>query len=339
MYGNAFKRLRRPFAAALHILLTLFALPMCVVPTLSQASPQELQSQASDPDLQGLEADIAADRLQQVEPLLGSYLRNHPNSSRAHYDLGYIQFRNHEIGPSIRQLTRSLELDPKNAEAHKVLALDCSIIGRYDIAETELQEAVRLKPDSAEIHYFLARMYYTKGVYPLAKTEFETTIRLDSSYGKAYSNLGITMEALGDDTAALKDYLAAVHREDLQKNKSEWPYIYLCSFYNRRKDAANAIPYAQKATEINPTSDTAYFELAKAFRTQNEFQRAVQAVRRAIGINSQVPQYYYVMGLMLRELGELKESEQALATYAHLLQNAGTAAEHQSEEPLTSEPR
>src|SRR4029077_20610134 len=136
------------------------------------------------------------------------------------------------------------------------------------------QQAVRLDPGSAEIHYFLARTYYTKGVYPLAKEEFETAIRLDSSYVKAYSNLGITMEALGDTTVALKNYLKAIHLEDRQGSKSEWPYIYLSSFYNRQKDAADALAYAQKATEINPASDTAYFELAKAFRTQKQLQKA-----------------------------------------------------------------
>ena len=291
--------------------------------------------------LEAAEAAIAANKFADAEPLLTSYLTDHPDSSRAYYDLGYLQFRTHKIGPSIKQLSKSLELNPNNAEAHKVLALNCSIIGRYDLAEVELLQAARLKPESAEIHYFLARTYYTRGVYPLAKSEFETAIRLNPSYIKAYNNLGITLEALGDNDGALRNYNAAIRLEDRQEQKSEWPYIYLGSFYNRQKNAAEALLYARKATELNPASDTAYFEMAKAYRTQKQLQKAADAARRAIAINSQVSDYYYVLGLALRELGNQPESEEALKKYAQLQQQSNQALpDRASQEPLVdSEPK
>ena len=158
----------------------------------------------SDGFLREVERDIAANRLQESESRLQVYLKDHPDSPKAHYDLGYVEFRTHNMGSSIKELSKSLELNPANAEAHKILALDCSIIGRYDLAETELLEAARLKPESGEIHYFLARTYYTRGVYPLAKAEFQTAIRLNPSSVKAYSNLGITMEALGENPKRLR---------------------------------------------------------------------------------------------------------------------------------------
>ena len=313
-----------------------------IEPTLAAALSQDAKSDVrgrggQDPDasLEGVETDIAANKFDQTESRLNIYLKDHPDSSRAYYDLGYVQFRTHHIGSSIKELSKSLELNPKNAEAHKVLALNCSIIGRYDLAEVELLEAARLKPESAEIHYFLARTYYTRGVYPLAKSEFETAIRLNSSYIKAYSNLGITMEALGDTDAALRNYVTAIQFEDRQKQKSEWPYIYLSAFYNRQKNPTEALIYAQKAMEINSASDTVYFEMAKAYRTQKQLQKAVDSARRAIAINSQVPDYYYVMGLVLRELGNQQESEEALQKYAQLQQNSNdTLPEHKTQEPL-----
>jgi tetratricopeptide (TPR) repeat protein len=295
----------------------------------------------ADARLASAEADIDANKFDETESRLNAYLKDHPDSSRAYYDLGYVQFRTHNIGPSIKDLSKALELNPKNAEAHKVLALSCSIIGRYDLAEVELMEAARLKPGSAEIHYFLARTYYTRAVYPLAKTEFETAIRLNPSYIKAYSNLGITMEALGNTDAALKNYTTAIELEDRRKQKSEWPYIYLSAFYNRQKNAAEALAYARKAVEINSASDTAYFEMAKAYRTQKQLQKAVDAARSAIAINPQFPDYYYVVGLVLRELGNQQESEEALAKYAKLQQHSNAAptsavSEHKTQEPLSA---
>jgi len=156
------------------------------------------------------------------------------------------------------------------------------------------------------------------GVYPPAKSEFETSIRLNPSYVKAYSNLGITMEALGDNEAALKNYKIAIQLQDRQKQISEWPYIYLSAFYNHQKNADGALEYARKALAVNPSSDAAYFEAAKAYRTEGEWQKATDTLRSAIAINTQVPDYYYVLGLMLRKLGNERESEEALAKYGQL---------------------
>ena len=314
--------------------------PLAPAVAMSQDAKSDVRGHTSeDPDtrLAGVEADIDANKFDATESRLSDYLKDHPDSSRAYYDLGYVQFRTHNIGPSIKDLSKSLELNPRNAEAHKVLALSCSIIGRYDLAEVELLEAARLKPESAEIHYFLARTYYTKGVYPLAKSEFETAIRLDSFYIKAYSNLGITLEAMGNTDAARRNYTTAIRLEDRSEHKSEWPYLYVSGFYNRQKNAPEALNYAHQAMEINPASDSAYFEMAKAYRTQNLLRKAVDAVRRAIVINSRVADYYYILGLALRELGNQQESREALEKYAQLQQSSNQPApESATQEPLVA---
>lgn len=325
------------------VLLTAAGVSALTTPALAIPGSQNTTSpvnrrggEDSDESLREVERDIAANKLQGSESRLNEYLKGHPDSPSAHYDLGYLQFRTHNVGSSIKELSKSLELNPANAEAHKILALDCSIIGRYDLAETELLEAARLKPESGEIHYFLARTYYTRGVYPLAKSEFQTAIRLDPSSVKAYSNLGITMEALGDSAEALKNYTRAIKLEEQQKHKSEWPYVYLSAFYNRQKNAALALTYARRAIEVNPRSDTVYFEMSKAYRTQKELQKSADAARSAIAINAQVPDYYYVLGLVLRELGNHKESAEALAKYAQFEKPSGQLPEHAEQEPLTA---
>lgn len=302
----------------------------------SQTEPETSRGKDSDSALEQIDKEIAANKLQDVESDLQSYLRDHPTSARAHYDLGYVQFRTHNIKSSIAELSRSLELNSENAEAHKILGLDCSIVGRYDLAELELQEAARLKPDSGEIHYFLARTYYTLGVYPLAKSEFETAIRLDPAAVKAYSNLGITLEALGDNDGALRNYTQAIQLQerDAKDPKSEWPYIYLSAFYNRQQNATEALVYARKAIDINPRADNAYFEMAKSYRTKNELQKSAAAARDAIAIAPQA-QYYYVLAQVLREAGDQKQSAEALARYADLQKHFGGAQSVRSrEEPV-----
>ena len=133
----------------LAILAALVTISVSPHPALSQNTASKINrhaSEDSDSSLKELERAIAANRFQESESGLNLYLKDHPDSSKAHYDLGYIEFRTHNMSSSIKELARSLELNPANAEAHKILGLDCSIIGRYDLAETELIEAARLKP-------------------------------------------------------------------------------------------------------------------------------------------------------------------------------------------------
>ncbi len=146
------------------------------------------------------------------------------------------------------------------------------------------------------------------------------------------------MEAPGDNEAALKNYKMAIQLQDRQKQISKWSYIYLCAFYNHQKNADGVLECARKALAVNPSSDATYFEKAKAYRTEGEWQKAADTLRSALAINSQVPDYYYVLGLMLRKLGNERESEEALAKYGQLQEPAADAGrelpEHDAMEPL-----
>lgn len=275
---------------------------------------------ASNDDLKLIEDQIRRDQSQAVVPALARYVRDHPDSARAHYDLGYALFRTHDVGSSVKELSRSLELNVNNAEAHKILGLDCTIVGRYDLAETELQQAARLEPDSAEIHYLLGRLYYTRGVYPLAEREFESAIQRNPSYMKAYNNLGLVEEALGKNDEALNNYNTAVRLNQEQGLKSAWPYEYLSAFYNRQQQPQRAMEYAHQALAINPRSDLAYFQIAKALESRGEWHDCAEAVQKAIADNSRTPSYYYLLSVALRKLGKVDESRAALETFEKLQQ-------------------
>ena len=96
-----------------------------------------------------LEGDIRAGKFAEVEPRLAAYVKERPSSSWGWYALGYSQFAQQKIGESIQALAKSLQLDIRNAEAHKILGRNLMIIGRFDAAQVEFEQALRYKPDSA----------------------------------------------------------------------------------------------------------------------------------------------------------------------------------------------
>ena len=302
------------------------------VPTRAQDDPQQLER---------FERYVSDGRLQEVQVPLRNYLKAHPDSARAYYDLGYVYFRTHQIRASVETLAKSLQLDINNAEAHKILGLDFTIIGKYDEAQIELEQAARLKPDSAEIHYFLGRIHYTRNAFLLAKQELEKAIRLDPSYMKAYDNLGLTLEGMGDDKAALANYEKAFELMERQGRKSEWPYINVCAMYNRLNEPERALPYCQKAIDVNPQNDRAFFEAARAQMAQKNWEQAAKALQSAIGNNPRYAKYHYVLSTVYRKIGKAAESEREMATFQKLSGQGGTQLPQETAEhphPVVDKP-
>jgi tetratricopeptide (TPR) repeat protein len=268
--------------------------------------------------LSAFENLIRQNKFGQVEPILRDYLHEYPQSWRAQYQLGYVLFQTHKFGPSIEALASSLQLNLNNAEAHKILGLNLVILGKYDQALLELEEAARLKPDSAEIRYHLGRIYYTRNVFPLAKREFEAAINLDPDYMKAFDNLGLTMEAMGDDGSALDSYNKAIELNERQGLHSPWPYINLASFYNHKNDPRRALDSARRGLEQDHEADQAFVQIAKAYRNLGQWGRAVEALQKAIEIDPGHAETYYILSQVYRKLGRLKESQQAMDDYQKL---------------------
>jgi len=268
--------------------------------------------------LKPLEDLIEKGQYQQAIPGLEHYLQGHDGSAKAHYDLGYVLFRTHQIGGAVRELSKSLQLNDKDAQAHKILGLVCTFVGRYDLAETELRSAAQLEPNSPEIHYFLGRVYYTRQVFAMALKEFQTAIQLDPACMKAYNNLGLVMETLGKNDAAVQDYTTAAQMNEAQHLNSPYPYEYLSAHYNRQRESALAIEFAQKALLIDSQCDLAYYDLAKAYQTEGDWQKATDEVQKAIAINSSTPEYFYLLSKVLRRLGRIPESEAALKRFEEI---------------------
>lgn len=313
-----------------------FAVPVLLPPAQGEDAPSQVEGEAEsipdDPQQIANFADlILKEKFQEVEPLLHSYVAAHPQSWEAYYFLGYVHLRQRRIGDSIKALAKSLELNVNNAQAHKVLGRALSIIGRYDLALREFEQALRLDPSSAEVHYNMGRVYAIQDDFHRARKEFETAIQLDANYMEAYNALGFAMEALGDDARALGDYQTAIRLNEERHGRFDAPYVNLSGYYNRRGKLDLAVEYASKALELNPKSDLAFYQIAKACRAKQDWNGEVDAIEKAIAIRPSSAQYHYVVGIAYRKLGKIKESAQALETFRELEKQTAELESHRRE--------
>ena len=275
------------------------------------------QAPADDPQAE-FEGYIRAGRFQEVEPLLAAYVKEHPKTSWGWYALGYSQFAQRKIGESIQALTKSLQLDIQNAEAHKILGRNLMIIGRYDAAQAEFEQGIRYNPQSAEMHFNLGKLFSIQDNWSVARKEFEAALHIDPSYMESLDGLGFAQEALGDDAGAVASYEKAIAINEARKGKFVSAHVNLSAYYNRKGDSEKALACARAAWELDPKSDGAWFQQAKAREAQGGLVDAVDALNRAISLNPRASSYYYVLAHVYRRLGKVEDSLKALDSFTRM---------------------
>jgi len=269
-----------------------------------------------------LEAFVRDGRFKEVEPLLAEYVKQRPSSSWGWYALGYSLFGQQKIGESIKALAKSLELDIRNAEAHKMLGRNLMIIGRFDAAQIEFEQAIRYKPDSAESHYNLGRLFSIQDNWEPARKAFESAVRIDPSYVEALDGLGFALEALGEDAGAIAKYEKAIELNAARGGSFSSAHVNLSAYYNRTGDSDKALEQARKAIALDPKSDGAWFQKGRADERLGSLDAAVDALNRAIAINPRASSYYYVLASVYRRLGWPDESRKALEMFKRLEQES-----------------
>ena len=287
--------------------------------TIPDDPSQAAKSGRDDPaKMAAFEDYIRQSKFQEVEPLLANYVKERPTSSWGWYALGYAQFAQKKVGESIQSLAQSLQLNIKNAEAHKILGRDLMIIGRFDAAQTEFEQGIRYDPASAEIHYDLGKLYSMQDNWEDARKEFQEALRLNPTYLEATDALGFALEALGDDASAVTHYQKAIALNEERRGNFASPDVNLSAYYNRTGNAAKGLEFAQKALDLDPKSDRAWFQKARAAELQGHTQDAADALEQAIALNSRSSSYYYVLAGLYRRLGKKSESEEALQAFRRL---------------------
>jgi tetratricopeptide (TPR) repeat protein len=276
-------------------------------------------TEEDDPaQVQQYETYIRESKFKEVEPLLEDYVKARPKSSWGWYALGYSLFAQQKVGESIKALARALQLDVKNAEAHKILGRDLMIIGRFDAAQVEFQQGVRYNPQSAEMHYNLGKLHSMQDNWAPARKEFEEALRIDPSYVEDIDALGLAQEALGDDAGAVESYQKAIALNEASGGKFASAHVNLSAYYNRTNDSAKALEYAQQALKLDPKSDRAWFQIARSQEREGKLNDAVESLVQAISFNSRASSYYYVLSGIYRRLGKKEESRKAMDIFTEL---------------------
>jgi tetratricopeptide (TPR) repeat protein len=183
--------------------------------------------------------------------------------------LGLCYAKSSRVDDAIQCFGRAISLDSQDAEAHFNLGVLLSGKKDVDGALIRLGQAVNLNPEEARYSLALAEALLDGKRYSIA-VEFLNAVR------PKFENLG------------------------------QFHYTLGLAFYGQH-NAPAAIEEMQKATELDPRMEAAYYFLGNTYALAEQYEKAASAYRQAIELNSNSLPYYSRMALVAGKLGNSEE--------------------------------
>ena len=163
-----------------------------------------------------------------------------------------------------------------------IALLCCSALNAQTQSLDQLKVSAEKQPTSAEAQNALGEALDENGQFEPAREAFARALKLKSSYGQAYSNLGLVCLQLNDVTGAASNLDRAI------------------ALLGKSSDAAFAL-----------------YLRAKIYSKQNENERALQALNRAVILRPDLAEAWSDLGaarkLALDDKGALAAFERAAA--------------------------
>lgn len=159
---------------------------------------------------------------------------------------------------------------------HFQLGVNHLVNGNIEMAYFELGKAARLMPKDPEVHFALGTVHVAREDYQRALDEFRQTVRLEPEFADAYNNMGFVYFKL-----------------------EQWD---------------KAIEYCRKALDqiSYQTPEKALTIIGDAYYRKGDNTRAIESLKRALGINPDEPRPSNTLALIYLETGRTREAKEIL---------------------------
>jgi tetratricopeptide (TPR) repeat protein len=182
-------------------------------------------------------------------------------------------------------------------------------------AEDALRRAAALAPGDAEIAYDLGRIYYQEGRHPQAAAAFRQAIAIDARAYKAWDNLGLAMEALGDAAQATHHYLKAMEIARTEQPRYDVVYANYADLLLKQGENRRAFDAAAEAAQRNPDDPRNMFLAGKALVRLERPDIGLKWLTQALALDPDYAEAHYLLAQAYRRLGRMDDAARALKDF------------------------
>jgi tetratricopeptide (TPR) repeat protein len=137
-------------------------------------------------------------------------VKDSPNSSRAHDNLGFTYERMGRYKDAIKEFEKAIDLKPANYRAHTNLGVALAKVGLFNISIMQFETALKINPHYYKTYNKLGLVYANIRDYKNAIINLNKAVKLNPNYAKGYNDLGMIYGQLGNFNASLKFFKNAI---------------------------------------------------------------------------------------------------------------------------------
>lgn len=235
----------------------------------------------------------------------------------AYYQRASRLYLEGRYAPAADELTRSLQLNPQQPRATKLLGICYQLTDRLDEAQKAFLQASRLDAKDAEAWFYLGRVYYVQNFFDKALPVLETALRLDSRDVRIHELLALTLEAQGETDRALKEYGEAVRWNGLRQSRTHTPHLNYGVFLHKLNRLEESEKQLLTSRDLDPKDWQTRFELGKLYHDQTKLEAAIEELAAALetGTAGQEDRarVYRLLGRVYYQMGREQDARNAMA--------------------------
>ena len=202
------------------------------------------------------------------------------NTAPAYVTLANIAAMQGNNALATQKAEKAISLDQTNAQAQLAMSNVYAAQHRDDDALAAIQKSIDLAPDDWRGPMALGRFYLRAGKLQEAASQFQRSASLTPDNAQAYYNLGVVEMRMNKLDDARGNIAKAVELEPDAATYQVLSWLYITE--GKYSDAVEA---AQKATDLAPTSYSAWANLGTAYiQTAESLPKAEAAYRKAAAL-------------------------------------------------------
>ena len=267
-------------------------------------SQRDLLIELSEAQAHSRQTDLAIRSAQE-------FLEQEPTSVRARLALANVYLMAQRFADAKGEAQRILNTEPGHPAALKIKGNADYLLGNAGAAEASFIELLDRHPDDEEGAYMLGRIYYQEGRIDYAIGQFERVLKLNPRAYKAYDNLGLCYEALGQKEKAVRHFLASIRLAEKDHPDYDWPFANLAELFLKEGDSEKAFALASKAADRNPYSARNFYLGGKALCQLDKTNLCLNWLERSAALDPNDPEPLYLLAQVYRKLGQYSKAKEA----------------------------
>ena len=214
-----------------------------------------------------------------------------------------VSYRDAKAKESLAEFTAGAKYHVPAALDLKIVALDYLLLKDNNDADHWLTRSLQADPRDAQAWYYLGRTKYGKGQFTEAIEAFAQCLKLEPRNIKAETNVGLSYEALERADEAAQAFQNAIAWQAESPAKDPEPFIELGHLFVNQNHPEKAVPYLMQSIAILPKISKAHEELGRAYSLLNKFPEAQAELERAIELTPLAPNLHCLLAPVYRKQG------------------------------------